>query len=684
MPDDLCFAILFDVCNLTLDQKQTKMFATNDETNDKLWVEFEMVASAEDPGMYLSNGVLTAAPLTILDVTANSIGTAIRKLILMLRGAYREKHEFTSGLINSLRYYINKDLETELSVQGEDTGHQINLSHPAIAKQEVKVSVGKDVVDLELKSEECKSKNELAVRLDFDVPSEEKSFLQKRKEVVVKAFQKLLGLSSPPEREKVPLVGVVCSGGGTRAMTGTFGSLKGLQTLGILDAVSYITGVSGSTWAMSTLYQDPDWSHRDITVFSEPMKKQMTERYKSMLSTKQLRYYMKEMDEKEKKGFPVSYIDMWGLVIEHLIYGKKWDSTLSDQKRTVSEGQNPLPMYIAVNLKTRDGITESEWCEFTPYEVGLPKYGAFVPTEAFGSEYFLGRKIKSLPEMRLPFLIGMWSSVFSANLSNLLDSLTGSTPSWIGGDVIRTETDNQPSTLDTLMIKPATDMIQRITSLFTSRPIISEVYNFMRGLSLHWNYNTKNSFTTGKEKHPDAFPNQMTPADPTLKLVDAGFSCNIGIPPVLQDHRCMDLILSLDYSWHQHHFTVLKETKQYCVDHRIPFPDIDFSQLEKEPLKEVYVFEDKKHPKAPIVVHFPIVNLTFRDFKAPGVRRNGKDEMELGKVDVSSDNSPYYTTNLAYKPEVFQKLMDLAYYNILNNRDTLLSTLHRAMYRGQR
>lgn len=47
-----------------------------------------------------------------------------------------------------------------------------------------------------------------------------------------------------------------------------------------------------------------------------------------------------------------------------------------------------------------------EWCEFTPFEVGLPRYGAFVPTEAFGSEYFLGYLMKSLPEMRLAFLIG--------------------------------------------------------------------------------------------------------------------------------------------------------------------------------------------------------------------------------------------------------------------------------------
>ncbi len=45
-----------------------------------------------------------------------------------------------------------------------------------------------------------------------------------------------------------------------------------------------------------------------------------------------------------------------------------------------------------------------EWCEFTPYEVGFPKYGAFVPAQNFGSEYYLGHMVKKLPETGLSFL----------------------------------------------------------------------------------------------------------------------------------------------------------------------------------------------------------------------------------------------------------------------------------------
>ncbi|KAL2083395.1 hypothetical protein ACEWY4_021168 [Coilia grayii] len=679
--DDLCAILFYDISHIKVGQQLMKKFILNEKTGDELWLEFKLVESTEDTGIYVSNGVLVAAPFSILEVSASNIGTAIDNLILKLKGAFKEDSVLTQNRQNPLQYFINRDLETILSVEGEEDNNPVKLLAASLnpVKSEVKLPVGKNVINLEVKHEE-RPAHDMAVRLDFDIPLEEKSFLEKRKEVVGNAFQKLLGLSSPPEREKVPLVGVVCSGGGTRAMTGTFGSLKGLQTLGILDAVSYITGVSGSTWAMSTVYQDPDWSKKDISLFTEPIKNEMHSRYQRVFSTTQLRYYRHEMGQKEKNGFPVSFVDMWGLAIEHLIYGKKWESTLSDQKTALSEGKNPLPIYTAVNMKTKGKITDPEWCEFTPYEVGIPKYGASVPTEIFGSEYFLGRQINTLPEVRLPFLIGIWSSAFSVSFYDLWNHVSGRPASQPGEDEEESEDDNESSMLDTI-IKPAADITDKVKGFFTNRPVSCQVYNFMRGLSLHWNYNQKSSFLADEEEHPDAFPNQLTPADCTLNLVDAGLSCNTAFTPVVRSHRRMDLLLCISYSWDSDQFMVLKITKKHCAAHDLPFPDIDFSKVEKKPLKEVYVFEDKKNPKAPIVVHFPMVNLTFREFKAPGVRREGLEELKQGDVDVTSDTSPYRTKNLSYNPNDFQKLMDLGYYNILNNKDTLLSALRRALER---
>lgn len=48
----------------------------------------------------------------------------------------------------------------------------------------------------------------------------------------------------------------------------------------------------------------------------------------------------------------------------------------------------------------------AEWCEFSPYEVGMQKYGAFIPTELFGSEFFMGRLMRRIPESRMCYLLG--------------------------------------------------------------------------------------------------------------------------------------------------------------------------------------------------------------------------------------------------------------------------------------
>lgn len=49
-----------------------------------------------------------------------------------------------------------------------------------------------------------------------------------------------------------------------------------------------------------------------------------------------------------------------------------------------------------------------EWLEFSPYEVGFPKYGAYIRSEHFGSKFFMGHLMKEIPESRLCFLEGSW------------------------------------------------------------------------------------------------------------------------------------------------------------------------------------------------------------------------------------------------------------------------------------
>lgn len=59
-------------------------------------------------------------------------------------------------------------------------------------------------------------------------------------------------------------------------------------------------------------------------------------------------------------------------------------------------------------------------------------------------------------------------------------------------------------------------------------------------------------------------------------------------------------------------------TYKYCKIQKIPFPKVEISKEEEMNPKECYVFSDAEDPRAPIVIHFPLVNDTFKEFKEPG------------------------------------------------------------------
>lgn len=65
-------------------------------------------------------------------------------------------------------------------------------------------------------------------------------------------------------------------------------------------------------------------------------------------------------------------------------------------------------------------------------------------------------------------------------------------------------------------------------------------------------------------------------------------------------------------------FQSLQQMSKYCLEQGIPFPKIELTEEDKENPKECYVFEDTGNPDAPVVLHFPLVNDTFKEFKHPG------------------------------------------------------------------
>lgn len=62
----------------------------------------------------------------------------------------------------------------------------------------------------------------------------------------------------------------------------------------------------------------------------------------------------------------------------------------------------------------------------------------------------------------------------------------------------------------------------------------------------------------------------------------------------------------------------LKEASNYFAKQGIPFPKEVPDDQETPQLKECYIVGEKESPETPIVIFFPLVNDTFREYKAPG------------------------------------------------------------------
>ncbi|KAG8449635.1 hypothetical protein GDO86_016321, partial [Hymenochirus boettgeri] len=578
------------------------------------------------------------------------------------------------------------ELENQTLLVGESS---VPISSLPVGKEvELNLQLSKDQsFEMNIKTEEsCK---ELDLRLGFELSHGERAYLEKRKHVVARCLQDVLKIDAISRTQDVPVIAVLGSGGGIRAMASFYGSLLGLQELKLLDSVTYLSGVSGSTWCMCALYEDCDWSQKTLQGPISRARESVTASKAGAFSAERLKHCTQELLAMENEGHKVNFTDLWGLVIEYILFQKENPSKLSDQQACVSKSQNPYPIYAGVNVRGDiSGRDFAEWCEFTPYEVGFWKYGAFVRTEDFGCEFFMGHLVHKRKEPKISYLLGVWGSAFAANLDEIWAHAAGTGIRWLSSltDVIKIIDDcrklnfRDPTQLKTRLVMPGGMVSNMFQDIFKSRFTAGERYNFTQGLYLYKNYLGVREFVAWKGNHLDAFPNQLTPMEENLYLVDGGFSINSPFPLVLQPERDVDVIFSFNYSWDAP-FEVLQLTSQYCKERGIPFPTITLSREDEKQPKECYIFVDDDNPRAPIVLHFPMVNSTFRRYKEPGVKRETEEEKSDGNVDLTGRDSPYRTMNFTYEPHHFDQLIAVNRYNVLNSSEEITGALRKALAR---
>ncbi|XP_012504584.1 PREDICTED: cytosolic phospholipase A2 delta [Propithecus coquereli] len=704
--DDICFKVLYDISEVLPGKLLRKTFSQCPQGEEELDVEFLMEKTSDRSENLITNNVLVARELSCLDVRLDRTGSAAvvadqdkPELELVLKGSYEDTQTLALGTASAFCFHYMAAQETELIGHlRSSTSNVWNWNNSAwhLTVPLRSLAVGKEVtidvpaanapgVRLQLKAESCPK--ELAVRLGFDPCAEEQAFLSRRKQVVAAALKQALQLDRDLHEDEVPVVGIVATGGGARAMTALYGHLLALQKLGLLDCVTYFSGTSGSTWTMAHLYGDPEWSHGDLEGPIRHVREHLAKSKLEVFSPECLAGYRRELELQAEQGHPTTFVDLWALVLESILHGQVMDQKLSGQRAALERGQNPLPLYLGLNVKENnlETLDFKEWVEFSPYEIGFLKYGAFIPPELFGSEFFMGRLMSRRPEPRICFLEGIWSNIYSLNLLDAWYDLTSSGEAWKRyiKDKMRNIEKEPPASsgtsswLDALWLQPGTALAQAFKGFLTGRPLHQRSPNFLRGLQLHQDYCSQKDFSTWADTQLDSTPGQLTPQEPQLCLVDPSYFINTSCPSMFRPGRRLDLILSFDYSLSSP-FEALQQTELYCRAQGLPFPRVEPSPQDQRQPRECHLFSDPACPEAPVLLHFPLVNDSFKDHSAPGVPRSPA-ELQAGQVDLTTATSPYALFNMTYKEEDFDRLLRLSDYNVRNSEGAILQALRTAL-----
>ncbi|XP_023854155.1 cytosolic phospholipase A2-like [Salvelinus sp. IW2-2015] len=589
-------------------------------------------------------------------------------------------------------------------------------------------------VYLEMALEVCTN---LDLRFSLTLCDKEKLFRQARRERVMLGIKKLLDMEKPrflpSTPQEVPVIAIVGSGGGFRAMVGFSGVMKGLYESGVLDCATYIAGLSGSTWYMSTLFSHPEFPSKGPKEINAELMKRVSSNPLRLLLPQHITNYIQSLWSKKANGQPVTFTDIFGMLIGETLIPASMDTKLSELQEKVNEGQCPLPLFTCLHVKPDvSELMFADWVEFSPYEIGMAKYGTFMTPDLFGSKFFMGITVKQYEENPLHYLMGVWGSAFSILFNRVLgvkDTVGGSTmeeeleqlkPQHIVGEDSLDDDERpwkggkeNPEAEDEYGTAQNSWVQRMITSLFSGDSLFNtregragKVHNFMLGLNLNTNmpfstfgdFMYQNSCASFEDEvdavtDPDEFAGIYEPLDVKSKkihVVDSGLTYNLPYPLILRPQRGVDLIISFDFSARPSDssppFKELLLAEKWARMNKLPFPKIDPKVFDREGLKECYIFKPIKGERnCPTVIHFVLVNINFRKFKAPGVPRETEQEKKMADFDIFDDpETPYSTFNFQYSNQAFTQLHDLMEFNTLNNIEVIKEAIKESiMYRKE-
>jgi phospholipase A2 len=406
-------------------------------------------------------------------------------------------------------------------------------------------------------AEHSHGKDKASIRKGSGLALQEIDFLTKRSSKTKRALEKVLGMSLGVG--DVPRIAVCMSGGGMRAATAAHGLFQGLQEIGLLDALTYAAGLSGSTWTLASFVELGLSADKYAQHFVQALSKPHVFNPADLVHV---------LWKKSVHGQHISIVDLYGVFLAHTFFHNidtkhgRQDIFLSNSQRRVINGDSFLPIYTAVEVNNGD----LHWATFTPYEFGIDDFNMNIPIWSLGREFKNGESVDFAPELSLGFLMGVWGSALSGSVRNLLET--------------------QKSALPQTLFNALNDVFVEL-GVSDLRMAAIKVFNPLYGVEGASVRNIKK-----------------------FNLMDAGYSINLPFPPLLKKERKIDVIIVMDASADVFKGApALSQSVKYAKSKGIPLPKIDFSAITR---RQVNVFADNEGTKAPTVIFLaPVKNKNY-------------------------------------------------------------------------
>jgi len=391
------------------------------------------------------------------------------------------------------------------------------------------------------------SREESVVRKSTDIPQAEKNTIGIRKNVVRNALSDLTGMNLT--QREVPTIAVAGSGGGYRAMLGFLGFLHGAEDTGLLDTISYMSALSGSTWTLGP------WISSGWTI--EEFRKRLTSKISNDLFNikPSVSTFAYNLLMRLSYNQPIGGVNVYGRILAYNLLkdlpGGPFEVYLHDQQERIAQGDYPFPIYTAIATKL-----PYEWVEFTPYEMGGDYFGGYIPIADFGAPFLNGKRAYHTPPYSLAFILGICGSAFSVPLKRMLTEVENGIP-----------------------LAPLRNVLKTGAEEFT-------IGNYRISTAQVFNW------TWGMRPLPRA-------EQKIIKLIDGGISYNFGLESLYR--RKPNFVIIGDYSKGEVGGE-LKKAVQELQERGFKVPPVTFDDLTS---KSVWIFKDPNDRSVPTIIYFP-------------------------------------------------------------------------------